>query len=544
MGIAAAAHIVLALTNYPPFGDDGDNHIHWINEFIAAKAEGIFYPRWTGGSLQGFGLPSFYFYPPLAYVAAYAVHLVLPAATASVEFNLVQLAASLLSAVTFWLFVRGHIKSTLILLVSSLCYAFGPYRFTDAYLRSALGEQLAFVWLPLIFLALEWLRTKNKLGGTVLLAISISALLLTNIPTFVLACYALIVYCLCTYRDWDRQTILYGLGAVVLSLAVTSIYWLPLLELRLQVQLEHLNYLGKSGYSDYSFALTDLILGNAHHLWQSLMMLVGGVAAALVLYHTRAQREGRPWFWLTLLAMVVQIPFLSLPLWKWLPLFDLVQFSWRWDVLLTFTIPVAIASLLTEEVAGKCYRLIVPTVLLLLVVASNLPTALTTVTRHLESPSLSSVNPAAFDVLEYAPKTAPHTLDSMQQLFASNAKFPEITVLRPLQRGESDTLLVRASALTRFHADLHQPAMVRFHRFYWSTWRLTEENFTTGIRIFPDSTGILSAELPAGSSNYTLSIVPTDGELIGAWFSLVGCIVAGILAVVAFQQHRDRIVTT
>jgi len=62
-------------------------------------------------------------------------------------------------------------------LVGALFYTFAPYRFVDLYVRGAIGECVAFVWLPLIlYFGLKFSKEQKNIylfGGSLSLGLLI-----------------------------------------------------------------------------------------------------------------------------------------------------------------------------------------------------------------------------------------------------------------------------------------------------------------------------------------------------------------------------------
>ena len=62
-----------ALIHGAPTTDSGTyNHV-WTTQIASEMARGVIYPRWLPHSFEGLGAPTFYFYPPLAYLLSGAL---------------------------------------------------------------------------------------------------------------------------------------------------------------------------------------------------------------------------------------------------------------------------------------------------------------------------------------------------------------------------------------------------------------------------------------------------------------------------------------
>jgi len=56
--------------------------------------------------------------------------------------------------------------SRLIAITASLLYGLAPYHLLDLYVRGAISDSLAFVFIPLVFLAVEKIEKKPTLAPT------------------------------------------------------------------------------------------------------------------------------------------------------------------------------------------------------------------------------------------------------------------------------------------------------------------------------------------------------------------------------------------
>jgi hypothetical protein len=200
------------------FTDSFKYNYIWTSQFGAEMARGHLYPRWLPGSFQGLGSPTFYFYPPLAYwIAGGFDALGLPTVTAV---NLTAFAALALSgfAMYQWLALRGTWPR-----VGAILYMATPYHLMDFYVRGALAEFVAFIWLPWIALSIHHLPRRRGIVG---LALSYAGLILTHLPLAMLTTFFLIGPLAIHAMLTDRRRIVPMLIGGVLGLALSAFYLL------------------------------------------------------------------------------------------------------------------------------------------------------------------------------------------------------------------------------------------------------------------------------------------------------------------------------
>src|SRR5207249_2065198 len=131
-----------------------------------SRIEGNWYPRWAGNSFSGFGMPIFYFYPPLAYLTA-SFFDALFGGSANQLFHITIVFYSLLSIVTAYIYLESKHIERRTAIIASILYSALPYRFVDIVSRSSISEHLLFAWVPLVFLALDSLLEGKHRSGFV-----------------------------------------------------------------------------------------------------------------------------------------------------------------------------------------------------------------------------------------------------------------------------------------------------------------------------------------------------------------------------------------
>jgi hypothetical protein len=323
LALGATALLLLA----PPLllgaraSDSGPFNQVWTSQLADGLARGELYPRWLPHSFEGLGSPTFYFYPPLAHGLAAALHLLgfsTPRAIAMAAFVLLLASGGAMYA---WLRSRsGHA------LLASCLYMAALYHLTDFYVRGGLAEFAAFVWLPLIALAIE---AQPKRWAGPLLAAAFAGLIVTHLPTTVLASCFLIAP-MVAWRSLRRKDLRLAARAgawLALGAAMASLYWLPALTLQGHVNMGAMwsPYFQPSSWS--LLAPSPAIGGGRLILYTMALLAVPWTILALGARHR---------FW-TPLSITVAILSTGTPSVLWLlPGLDRVQFPWRALTLLEF----------------------------------------------------------------------------------------------------------------------------------------------------------------------------------------------------------------
>ncbi len=211
-----------------PITHDGQIHVARIASFYQSLSEGNLIPRWAGNLNWGFGHPVLMFvYPLPSYLASFFYFLGFSFIYST---KLVFVLGFLLSGIFMYLWI-SELWGKEAGFASGLLYMFAPYRFIDLYVRGAIGENFAFIWLPLIcWLALKLSKSFNWLyliGGSFALTaliLSHNALSLMFLP-IVFGYIAFLFYC---SKKKSLFFIRFSLF-LILGFLLSAFFWLPAL---------------------------------------------------------------------------------------------------------------------------------------------------------------------------------------------------------------------------------------------------------------------------------------------------------------------------
>lgn len=161
-------------------GHDFAFHLESWWDAAQQMRHGTLYPQWAGTAAWHAGEPRFVFYPPLSWMLGALLTLALPPDAAPVVFTWLALTGA---GLAMYRLARCYAAAPAALLASAV-YLANPYVLFTAFERTAYGELLAAVWMPLLVLAA--LRPRVRLTAV---AVPLALLWLTNAPAAVIGSY-------------------------------------------------------------------------------------------------------------------------------------------------------------------------------------------------------------------------------------------------------------------------------------------------------------------------------------------------------------------
>lgn len=327
---------------------DGFTHTARIMAYYESLKDGQFPPRWATKFSGNLGSPIFVYSYPLPYFLGSLLHF--GKVHYQDAFRIVLGGGYVFSglAAFWWLSKRfGNVAG----LVGAIFYLWAPYRFLNIYVRAALAESFAYIFIPLVFLAVDQLFTNSEKKWWYLLVFSASGLFLSHnlvaamfLPTVVLLVAVYTVFLKKVYRG------LMAIFGIVVSFLMSSFIYLPDLLERGYVHFdEGISYwqghfvawwqLIRSHWG-YGFDFPGTVNDDMSFQLGLIQILVTGLLVLLLGWFIKKKHfnfksviniEGL--FFLTLLGgavfLMVDEP-LIVPLWKALPFIKtIIDFPWR-----------------------------------------------------------------------------------------------------------------------------------------------------------------------------------------------------------------------
>lgn len=215
-----------------PITHDGLDHVVRIANFYQSLTEGILIPRWAGNLNWGYGHPILMFLYPLPSYITSLFHFFGFSYIDSLK--LIFASTYLFSGIFMYLWLKEFLGDRAAI-VGSILYLFAPYRFVDLYVRGALGEHVAFTFIPLVLYSLykfNKLSNKNSFRNYYLkgliVSISFAALILSHNAISLLFIPFVLFYLFYLFIE-NKSKIKLVLSAtfLVFGLLFSFFFWFP-----------------------------------------------------------------------------------------------------------------------------------------------------------------------------------------------------------------------------------------------------------------------------------------------------------------------------
>ncbi len=567
---------------------DGRHSVYFLFEFDRVIQDGILYPRWLPDFTFGYGYPFFNIYGPGAFYIGEAFHLIgfdLVTAT-KIVFGL----ATILSGISMFGFVRRLTGSSQAAFLSGLMYVYIPYHILDLYVRAALEESVALVFLPLAFWGFYAATTHPRPAAIAAAAAAYGAMLFSHMGIVVLSTPVLVCWVLFLMAGELRAQMPFSsrravlaellrlalppLGAALLGFGLAAISAVPaILENQFVRQDQWFgNYYNYTNHFIYLFQLFSPNWGfgisvpgprDGMSLQLGVMPLVLASLSAIAIWKNS---NGMRRYWLFFLAAVLGAALLSLkvaePIWNTFSFFGVAQFPWR--LLALTTVPLAVlagAIVMADEPTCPGAGLSLPTILLgTLIVLGSYPYL--TAQMQLEAKE----GPVGFAGLMKFQQSAGEMTGStiwvkeipnwsyLADVWLAGKRvktklvltdYPE-DVLQAVPLPNMTGMRANGERIVLHVAEDNLP--VRFNMFYYPGWRafLVKPWTTDILRELPIETvgdqGQMQVRMPKGREQWLmLRFDDTPPRTAGAWMSLFSILLAlGLLVwhVKVLRQSR------
>lgn len=335
------------------YGFSDDSHIGWLYEMDRAVKLIQIPPRFVPDLSFGFGYPLFNFVYPLPFYLGEAFHLI---GFSFVDATKLVFGLSIpLSMWAMYLLLKEFLDWKLAL-AGAVLYIFAPYRATEIFVRGAIGEIVAFIFIPLI--ALSFIKLAKKSSGVKWIGISglsIAGLIMShNIMAYMFLPFAalLLVVQIIFLKSSKVAYLVRSFWAVLLGLLISVYFWLPAIKESALVKFSTVY-----NYFDHFPTLRQLVTpyfgygASVPGPYDGISFYIGIVGIVVIFFgalftvldwkkFSQSQKAIFVWGISVLALSVFMMNHRSDIFWRGLPLLGYFQFPWRFLVLVVFSSPI------------------------------------------------------------------------------------------------------------------------------------------------------------------------------------------------------------
>lgn len=550
--VAVVSLLPLFHTGFFPMHDN--TQVERVFEMHKSLNDGMFPVRWVSDLGYGYGYPLFNFYGPLAYYGGGLFVFIF--SDSLIATKLMISLAMVGSGISMYLLARalwGKLGGVL----SAVLYLLAPYHAVDLYVRGDIGELWAYAFIPLTCYGLyqlykniqenlqfmaqnslwKWILVGSVGFGGIILSHNLSAFML--LP-FLLAFLLILIVC----SERKLRTTYYILLTILLALAITAFYWLPVF-----AEMKYTNVLSQVGggadFHKHFVCVSQLwqsqwgFGGSASGCTDGISFMIGKMhillsVAALGLLPFLRKREKLVVSIVCLVGLLMSVVFmlpLSLPLWESIPQMAFLQYPWRYLLLASFFSSILgglVGSFLYEKqkVVGVAAGVILLSGLLFTNTKYFQPQQYLSVTSqsYTSSFALQWITSKTSD--EYMPKSflKPTRPEEIPQSLVTSS--PQGKVLKEIGKTQEKEL----------HIVLSNPQDVNIHLAYFPGWQAFDNNISIPLR--PTNHGMV-VSLPAGDHILRLLYVGTMVENVSNFISLTSVCIA-ILGIIWILRKKHE----
>ncbi|HEX4154776.1 MAG TPA: hypothetical protein VHY48_04105 [Acidobacteriaceae bacterium] len=551
-------------------GHDFDFHLQSWLDAAAQLRHGTLNPAWTGSAAWNAGEPRFLFYPPLSWMLGAVLTVALPISAAPATFTWLALLGA---GLAMYKLARAYAAPPAALLASAI-YLANPYMLFTAFERTAYGELLAAIWLPLLLLA-----ALQRTPSIVKLAIPLALVWLTNDPAAVIGIYMLLAIALVrivlallprgqlqpspvSARHHRAVSLLARFTAGgALGLALAAFYLLPAAYERRFVQVAMAIVPNVRYQDNFLFGHTgdrphDAVLHTASLLAVGLLsaLLVVLLSAALTTRRADASKPRVPTdqpasTLLILVVLAAAIAFLLTPvsalLWRYLPELAYLQFPWRLLSIAGAILALGAALILSRVKSSSLRWTLIAPLLAIAFVACIAAWGITEFRQFCEALDLPSARAQLFATHHGAPPTDEYTPTAADNdvlrwddpsfwLSPNPSAFAANTVPNPaatiLNYDVPPPIAQTISGVAPHHLQLNliRPETLILNLRDYPAWQITRNGALITNHLQRDD-GLLAVALPAGTSTIDIRWHRTWDQRLGDFISACALLLLAIL---------------
>jgi hypothetical protein len=348
----------------PGFYEPHDlHHIADIYEMFRAFSSGQIPPRWGPDFTFGYGYPLFNYYYILPFYLGALWFFLFNNLTASYE--IVFVFSMIISVFGIYLFLREYFGKYASF-AGALLYLYTPYRAVETYVRGAIGEALAVSFLPFVLWGIVRILKKPGLKRAIILGLIMSLFIFSQNYLWLMASPWLILLLILLLWNKSSIEVYKSLFASGLVAALISFYWwfpaiseLSLVPGGTPFKVEdHFPFIKQLIIPSWGYGVSVWGPGDGLSFQIGIVNLMA-IVALFMLFILKRKRfkdmHKKLTFWVLggFVLAVFLMNIRSLFLWRLVPIYQFIQFPWRFLFVTTLLTSVAASLVVTNLKINK-----------------------------------------------------------------------------------------------------------------------------------------------------------------------------------------------
>jgi hypothetical protein len=356
-------------------------HLNRIIQISENLKIGVFPSFIHSGLLNNLGYANSIFYPEI-FLYIPAIIMAISGVHVLTAYKFFLIVINFFTFLSMFISAKGIFKKKSVAWISSLLYTFSLYRLTDIYVRGALGEILAFIFIPIIFYGLyEIIFDENQKWW--IISLGLFGLANSHVLTFIICIPIIVLLCLLNIDKIfkDKKKIINLILAAVTAILLCIGFFGPMIEQKLNdtfyidgQSIESSEALEERAMS-MSMALgSNLKAGYAVDSSTRNDGLSEGVGAillimAMLIFLRKGMKYSENRFEIQLWVIGMFICFMATKLFPWesISLFNVIQFPFRLIFIPTVCFSLVGANSFYEIVTNKKDSAIILSIVILVI---------------------------------------------------------------------------------------------------------------------------------------------------------------------------------
>jgi hypothetical protein len=516
---------------------DLPTYLGFAREIREAIGFGHFFPGWAGDN-GGYGSLGVRFYPPLS---SYVIALISTLANNWYYTTCIYFCVwVIIGCWGCYLFVREW-GTGIQALCAALLYGIAPFALAQIYQFSLYAEFAAGALVPYCFWFCTRVSSRRAWQDVIWFSISMSALILTHLPTPIFTCLLLLIYIpfVVDVKALWRTAFALAVSALLVVLA-TSFYTVRLVtELQWLAHGDEKYYTGFAGYQQWLFPTTmnPPDVPAVIHIYRTIDAMVFLSACLLIpsliclIFRTRTRfRNYRIQLGLSCAAIfgIIILSRLGAPIWAEFTLLQRTQFPWR---LLTVISPLAVLSFVFS-VSNLWHGVTrIRPLLIAGMIATIFVIAVFDVRQNFQDSHVIPKDQFA----EYLDFENYSTAVDFEEWWPVWARERALEIRAPVIAGDRNVEIFEWQAMQRrFAVSEGPPTSVRVATFYYPHWKASVNGVTALVE--HDEDGVIRVPVGGGYSDVVLAFEEPPINIFALWVSAA----TWILMMLALLTHAGN----